>query len=160
VTDLLKKAFDAASRLPADEQDVVAEWLLAELATEQDWERRFARTRMPCPCLHGKHQMNTREARRRNWLLGRFEVQDDPPVPKGLSRLPDPVKERAREAYGRFAENPDHPGLRFKRIRSTEPIYSVRVAKDYRALGIREDDTMIWFWIGTHADYDELISRL
>ena len=44
VTDLLKKAFDAASRLPEDEQDAVAEWLLAELRSEEEWEGRFART--------------------------------------------------------------------------------------------------------------------
>jgi hypothetical protein len=44
VTDLLKKAFDAASRLPKEEQDAVAEWLLAELATEESWEERFVRT--------------------------------------------------------------------------------------------------------------------
>ena len=44
MTDLLKKAFDAASRLPKEEQDAVAEWLLAELATEEEWERRFAGT--------------------------------------------------------------------------------------------------------------------
>jgi len=44
VTDLLKKAFDAASRLPKEEQDAVAEWLLAELAAEQEWEERFAGT--------------------------------------------------------------------------------------------------------------------
>jgi hypothetical protein len=44
VTDLLKKAFDAASQLPDDEQDAVAEWLLAELATEKEWEERFAGT--------------------------------------------------------------------------------------------------------------------
>jgi len=25
------------------------------------------------------------------------------------------------------------------------------------ALGVREGDTMIWFWIGLHADYDRLI---
>ncbi len=42
MTDLLKKAFDAASRLPADEQDAVAEWLLAELASEEKWKERFA----------------------------------------------------------------------------------------------------------------------
>jgi hypothetical protein len=76
---------------------------------------------------------------------------------RAFSRLPEPVKERAREAYRRFVENPDHPGLR---IHSAEPIYSVRVTVDYRALGLREDNTMIWFWIGSHADYDELISRL
>ena len=68
--------------------------------------------------------------------------------------------ERAREAYRRFVENPNHPGLRFKRIHSTEPIYAVRMTKDYRALGLREDDTMIWFRIGSHDDYDDLISRL
>ena len=44
MTDLLKKAFDVASRLPEDEQDAVAEWLLAELASEEGWENRFART--------------------------------------------------------------------------------------------------------------------
>ena len=44
MTDLLKKAFDAASRLLDDEQDAVAEWLLAELATEREWEERFAGT--------------------------------------------------------------------------------------------------------------------
>jgi tripartite-type tricarboxylate transporter receptor subunit TctC len=42
VTDLLKRAFDAASRLPEDEQDAVAEWLLAELSSEEEWDKRFA----------------------------------------------------------------------------------------------------------------------
>ena len=79
---------------------------------------------------------------------------------RAFARLPESIKERARETYGRFVENPDHPGLRFKRIHATQPIYSVRVSKDYRALGLLEDDTIIWFWIGSHADYDELISRL
>jgi len=44
MTDLLRKAFNAASQLPEDEQDAVAEWLLAELASEEGWERRFAGT--------------------------------------------------------------------------------------------------------------------
>ena len=44
MTDMLKKAFDAASQLPDEEQDAVAEWLLAELASEERWEERFAGT--------------------------------------------------------------------------------------------------------------------
>jgi mRNA-degrading endonuclease RelE of RelBE toxin-antitoxin system len=79
---------------------------------------------------------------------------------RALARLPEPIKERAREVYRRFVENPNHPGLRFKRIHPAEPIYSARVTKDYRTLGLLEEDTIIWFWIGSHADYDELISRL
>ena len=44
MTDLLRKAFEAASRLPEEEQDAVAEWLLAELQAEEEWEERFAST--------------------------------------------------------------------------------------------------------------------
>ena len=44
MTELLKKAFDAASRLPEEEQDAVAEWLLAELAAEEGWRARFVET--------------------------------------------------------------------------------------------------------------------
>lgn len=79
---------------------------------------------------------------------------------KSFSQLPEPIKDRAREAYRRFVENPDHPGLRFKRVHTTEQIYSVRVTRDYRALGVRDDGTIVWFWIGSHADYDELLSRM
>ena len=44
MTELLKKAFEAVSRLPEDEQDAVAEWLLAELSSEEGWRERFAET--------------------------------------------------------------------------------------------------------------------
>ena len=70
------------------------------------------------------------------------------------------VQDRAREAYRRFSENPDHPGLNFKRLRTAEPIYSVRIGGGYRALGIRQDNLVVWFWIGSHADYDDLLSRM
>jgi mRNA-degrading endonuclease RelE of RelBE toxin-antitoxin system len=78
---------------------------------------------------------------------------------KAYSRLPEHVRERAQEAYRRFVDNPDHPGLQFKQVHSTQPVYSVRITRGYRALGIREGDTIVWFWIGSHADYDNLVSR-
>jgi len=77
-----------------------------------------------------------------------------------LARLPQEIQRQAREAYTRFAENPSHPSLRFKRVHPTEPVYSVRVSLDYRALGARDGDTMIWFWIGSHADYDRMLTSL
>ena len=46
------------------------------------------------------------------------------------------------------------PSLAFK---STEPIYSVRISRGYRALGLRDGDLVTWFWIGSHADYDKLL---
>lgn len=41
---LLKRAYGVAVLLPKDEQDAVAEWLLAELVSEEEWEGRFAGT--------------------------------------------------------------------------------------------------------------------
>lgn len=51
-------------------------------------------------------------------------------------------------------------GLYFKQVHSKKPIYSVRVTRDYRALGIRDGDEIVWFWIGSHAEYDRLLSQL
>src|SRR5690606_21977791 len=39
-------------------------------------------------------------------------------------------------------------GLRFKKVHASRPIYSVRVTRGYRALGILENETVTWFWIG------------
>ena len=59
----------------------------------------------------------------------------------------------------RFREDPFHPSLQFKRLGTARPVWSVRISIDYRALGARDGDVIVWFWIGSHADYDKLISR-
>ena len=74
-----------------------------------------------------------------------------------LQTLPDSVQQQAKKAYQRFKANPWHSGLRFKQVHPTQPLYSVRVTKGYRAVGKRDDEGVLWFWIGSHADYDELI---
>ena len=77
---------------------------------------------------------------------------------KAYRNLPDQVQQRARTAYRIWQENPDHPSLQFKQIHSTEPIFSVRVGLGWRAVGVRSGETIVWYWIGSHADYDTLIS--
>ena len=74
-----------------------------------------------------------------------------------LERLPEHVRRQATEAYERFSAHPEHPGLRFKQVHPSRPVYSVRIGIHHRALGVRDGDEMIWFWIGSHADYDSLI---
>lgn len=71
--------------------------------------------------------------------------------------LPEAVKDLARKNYRLWRANPYHPGLQFKRVHPTEPIYAVRVGRGWRALGLLDNDTIAWFWIGSHADYDRLI---
>jgi len=76
------------------------------------------------------------------------------------ARLPSAIREQARRAYRLWRANPSHPGLQFKRIHSGEPIFSARVGIGWRVLGLLQGDTIIWFWIGSHAEYDSLIARL
>jgi hypothetical protein len=77
-----------------------------------------------------------------------------------LAVLPAQIRQQAQEAYRLFRENPAHPGLHFKQGHPDPPIYSARVGIGYRALGALEGDTIIWFWIGSHADYDKLLQQL
>lgn len=74
--------------------------------------------------------------------------------------LPKPVQEKANVAYRLWAENPDHRSLRFKKVHSTLPVYSVRIDLDWRAIGILNGDAVIWFWIGSHADYERMLRSL
>lgn len=78
---------------------------------------------------------------------------------KLFARLPEQAQKQAREAYRQFKQNPYHPSLHFKQVHPSQPIYSIRVSLDYRAVGEKEGDEITWFWIGTHSDYDKLISQ-
>jgi len=77
-----------------------------------------------------------------------------------LARLPAEVKRQARETYRQFQSDLRHPALRFKRVHLQEPVYSARININYRAVGVMEGDTIIWFWIGSHAEYDKLLDQL
>jgi hypothetical protein len=72
----------------------------------------------------------------------------------GYREQSDSVRQRARKAYRLWADNPFHPSLHFKCIDSSEGIWSVRITCSHSALGVMEGDTVTWFWIGNHDDYE------
>jgi hypothetical protein len=79
---------------------------------------------------------------------------------QAFATLPQQVQQQARNAYRQFQQDPWHPSLRFKQVHPTLPIYSARVSKSYRAVGVKSENSIVWFWIGKHADYDKLLSQL
>lgn len=79
---------------------------------------------------------------------------------KAFTGLPKKIQHQVKDAYKQFKKDPFCPSLRFKRVHSTRPIYSVRVSSEYRAVGIQDESEMIWFWIGSHDDYEKLLFRL
>jgi hypothetical protein len=79
---------------------------------------------------------------------------------RDFARLSEEVRQRAREAYRRFVADPNHPSLRFKRLHSDRPLWSVRISDAHRAVGLRRTDhEIVWFFIGTHAEYEQLLRK-
>lgn len=65
--------------------------------------------------------------------------------------LPENIRKLADKNFTLLSQNPRHPSLNFKRVGR---YWSVRVGQHYRALAVEVDGDLLWFWIGTHAEYD------
>lgn len=72
------------------------------------------------------------------------------------SKLPREIKRRARAAYRLWQDNSRHPSLCFKKVGD---IWSVRIGKGFRALALLDNDSYVWFWIGTHDDYEQMLQK-
>ena len=70
--------------------------------------------------------------------------------------LPSAIQRLADKNYELLKANPRHPSLHFKRVKR---YWSVRVNQEYRAMGVPDGEDVVWFWIGPHDEYDEIIKR-
>jgi hypothetical protein len=64
------------------------------------------------------------------------------------------IREAAQNSYRKFWENPAHPSLRLERLCFDDRVWSVRVSRNYRAVARRYGDDWLWFWIGSHEEFD------
>ncbi|MBI5301511.1 MAG: hypothetical protein HY868_05185 [Chloroflexi bacterium] len=76
---------------------------------------------------------------------------------KGYDKLSQDVQHQANKAYRLWRADPAPRGLHFKRVSNSEPIYSARIGRDHRAVGLLEGDTVYWFFIGSHDEYDRVL---
>ena len=79
---------------------------------------------------------------------------------KHFNLLPERIKNLALKNYKLWKQNPYHPSLQFKEIKNNSNIYSVRIGNGWRVLGIRDNDEIVWFWIGTHSEYDQILKLI
>jgi hypothetical protein len=69
-------------------------------------------------------------------------------------RLPPEIRDVADEKFELLKRNARHPSLHLKKVGR---YFSVRVGLAHRALGVDVEDGILWFWIGSHDDYDRRI---
>ena len=73
-----------------------------------------------------------------------------------FNRLPANVQQLARAAFALMKRDPRHPSVHLKKVGR---FWSARVGLHHRALAVEQNENLVWFWIGTHAEYNALITR-
>ena len=72
------------------------------------------------------------------------------------SALPSAIQKLADKNFELLKADPKHPSLHLKKAGK---YWSVRVGRKYRALSVEVEQGLLWFWIGTHAEYDKLVKE-
>jgi len=49
------------------------------------------------------------------------------------------------------------PVCNSKKLEGEDNIYPVRIGLEYRALAVMNKDRIVWYWIGSHREYDRLV---
>lgn len=70
-------------------------------------------------------------------------------------QLPAQVQRLADATYELLKADSSHPSLHFKKIGRYR---AVRVGLHYRALAVEVSEGLLWFWIGSHAEYDRILA--
>jgi hypothetical protein len=68
--------------------------------------------------------------------------------------LPTEVQRLADRAFALLKSDTRHPSLHFKRVKR---YWTARVGLYHRAVAVETPDGLLWFWIGGHAEYEQLI---
>jgi hypothetical protein len=82
-----------------------------------------------------------------------------------LSKLPQGIQELADAAFKKFSEDPLHPALANHPLDDTHKgkhrllSRSVSVTMRYRAIYTVHGDDVVWYWIGSHEDYNNFTGR-
>ena len=71
-------------------------------------------------------------------------------------RLAPNVQVAPDKQFALFRQDPTHPSLRLKPVGE---LWSACINEAYRVLAVREGDLFYWFWMGSHDEYERLISR-
>jgi hypothetical protein len=75
---------------------------------------------------------------------------------RSYESLPEEVRRLADSSFQLLRTDPRHPSIHFKKVGR---FWSARVGLHYRALAVEQGEDVVWFWIGSHAEYDQLIAK-
>ena len=75
---------------------------------------------------------------------------------KCYNKLAKDIQCLADQKFDLLKSNPHHPSLHLKKAGK---YWSARISIKRRALAVEAEGNLVWFWIGTHAEYDDLLKH-
>lgn len=75
---------------------------------------------------------------------------------KCFDSLPDLVQKVSKKNFELLKMNSLHPSLHFKKVGR---FWSIRAGFNHRALAVRKGQDFIWVWIGSHNEYERMITK-
>jgi hypothetical protein len=73
------------------------------------------------------------------------------------AQLPKDIRDLADKDFELLKADPKHPSLHLKKI---DKLWSVRVGRSHRALAATREEGLLWFWVGSHDEYEKLLGTL
>ena len=157
---LLNRAFDALKTLPKNDQERIAWEIIHRVEDKTEWDRIISQPESQAWLAEqATKALKTYRKIKSKLSLNFVSVPSEGILRedsywKSFDDLPLDIKKLAEENYQLWKENPQHPGLRFKKIHKDLPVYSFRVGMKNRTVGIEtEDGRIAWFWVGSFEDF-------
>ena len=163
--DLLNQAFEALKTLAPEDRERIAWEIIERVEDKTEWDRLVVTpqaqdwlAREATKALRGQEKLKN------TYSLSPISVSHDnllreAPYWEHYDDLPSDIRKLAETNYRLWKENPGHPGLRFKKIHITLPVFSFRVGMRHRTVGVEiEDRKVAWFWVGSFENFKSTIN--
>ncbi|GAB6054387.1 hypothetical protein JCM17960_32070 [Magnetospira thiophila] len=158
--ELMERAFAALNTLPEQDRARMAHDILDRVEDKTEWDRLIA-----TPQAQKWLEVTASKALKAyKKVAAKMSLQFITQPLDNLGRegaywdsfddLPEEIRTLAEQTYRQWKQNPMTPGLRFKQIHQTQPIFSFRVGMKHRTVGVEAPDgTVVWFWVGSFKTF-------
>jgi len=161
---LIDRAIEALKSLPPEDCERIAWEIIERVEDKTEWDNIIATPKAQA-WLENEAAGALKKFRKIEKNLSRTFISiphdhllREEPYWKHFDELPPETKKLAEKNYRLWKESPGHPGLRFKKIHATLPVFSFRVGMRNRTVGVEvEDDKIAWFWVGSFENFKALV---
>ena len=162
---LLNRAFEALKSLPEIDRERIAWEIIERVEDKTEWDRIISSPEAQRWLeQQAKKALQVFRKMRDKLSMTFVSVAQDKLLREEaywtqFDDLPQDIRKLAEENYHSWKENPRNPGLRFKKIHQTQPIFSFRVGMRHRTVGVETDDgKIVWFWVGSFETFEKSIN--